>query len=158
MILSAQPKIATCLWFDGNGLEAAEFYVSLVPHSKITSTFQTDLAAPPLVISFVLGGSPYQALNGGPQFTHSEAASIVVTTKDQTETDYLWNSLIAKGGCESQCGWLKDRFGVSWQVVPEKLTDLLMAEDRVAAYRAAQALMSMKKIEIGKIESAFAGE
>ena len=126
------PKVRTCLWFDGEAEEAANFYVSLIPGSRIDAVFRPDQDGPPLVVDFTLSGTPYQALNGGPEFKHSEAASISVSTHDQDETDRLWHALIADGGSESQCGWLKDRFGLSWQIVPEALPRLLASSDRVA--------------------------
>ncbi|WP_340680575.1 VOC family protein [Paraglaciecola sp.] len=107
-------KVRTCLWFDKNGEEAAHLYVSLLPGSKIENTFSPNPAEPALMIEFNLAGTPYLILNGGPMFKHSEAASICVSTKDQKETDFLWQALIADGGSASQCAWLKDRFGLSW--------------------------------------------
>lgn len=148
-------KVRTCLWFDGNGEEAADFYVSLLPESKIESIFRPDPSAPALVVEFSLAGTPYMTLNGGPHFSHTPAASISVLTGDQDETDRLWSALTADGGAESQCGWLVDRFGVSWQVVPERLVALINAEDRVAAARAQAAMMEMRKIDIAALEAAF---
>lgn len=149
-------KVRTCLWFDGDGEEAARFYTSLLPDSAIETLFRPNPDAPPLVINFTLAGTPCQALNGGPKFQHSEAASIAVTTKDQQETDRLWSALAGNGGSESRCGWLKDRFGVSWQIVPEALPRLLASDDRVAAERATQAMLSMRKIDIAALEAAYA--
>ena len=108
MELSA--KVRTCLWFDGNGEEAAQFYVSLLPDSLIENVVHPKPDQPPLVVEFKLAGAPMMILNGGPQFTHSEAASISVLTKDQAETDRLWDALTAGGGTQSMCGWLKDRY------------------------------------------------
>jgi len=107
-------KVRTCLWFDGNGHEAAEFYVSLLPDSYIENVVHPKPGEPPLVVEFTLAGAPMMILNGGPQFTHSEAASISVLAKDQEETDRLWSALTAGGGTESMCAWLKDKYGVSW--------------------------------------------
>jgi len=149
-------KVRTCLWYDGNGQEAAEFYVSLLPGSEIESINKPNPEAPPLIVNFTLCGAPYQALNGGPQFTHSEAASISVLTEDQAETDRLWAAL-CEGGAEVQCGWLKDRFGLSWQIVPEALPRLLLQEDRQAADRVMQAMLQMKKIDISGLEAASKG-
>lgn len=151
-------KVRTCLWFDGDGEEAAKLYVSLIPDSRIESLFRPKPGEPPLVVNFTLGGAPYQALNGGPTFTHSEAASISVMTADQEETDRLWAALTADGGSESQCGWLKDRFGVSWQIVPEAVPRLLMDQDREAGGRAFEALMGMVKIDIAQLEAAHRGQ
>lgn len=150
-------KVRTCLWYDGKGEEAAEFYVSLLPNSGIESVFRPQPDGPALVVDFNLSGTPYQALNGGPQFRHSEAASISVLTHDQEETDRLWRALTANGGSESMCGWLKDRYGVSWQIVPETLPRLLMDSDRAGAGRAMHAMLGMRKIDIAALEAAFRG-
>lgn len=150
-------KVRTCLWFDGTALEAAELYVSLLPESRIETMFRANPDSPPMVVNFVLCGVPYQGLNGGPMFKHTEAASICVVTADQAETDRLWAALISNGGMESRCGWLKDRFGLSWQIVPEALPQLMMHPDREAARRVQSALMTMAKIEIASLEAAFQG-
>lgn len=147
-------RIRTCLWFDGNGEDAATFYVPLFPDSRIESLFSPEPQGPPLVVNFTLGGVPYQALNGGPEFKLSEAVSISVATRDQAETDKLW-AVLCEGGCESKCGWLTDRFGLSWQIVPEALPRLLSAPDREAAGRAMQAMLKMRKIDIAALEAAF---
>jgi predicted 3-demethylubiquinone-9 3-methyltransferase (glyoxalase superfamily) len=118
------------LWFDNQGHEAALFYVSLLPNSCIENIVSPNPGRPPLVVEFTLGGTPYMVLNGGPQFEHTEAASILVLTEGQDETDRLWDALIAGGGRAGQCGWLKDRFGVSWQIVPQTLPRLLSDTDR----------------------------
>jgi len=148
-------KVRTCLWFGGNGKEAAQFYVSLLPDSQIEREYYPDPDRPPLVLDFTLGGAPYQILNAEPMFTHSEAASISVLTKDQQETDRLWMALTSQGGQESRCGWLKDRFGVSWQIVPERLLELLTSEDRAAAGRVMDAMMKMIKIDIAALDRAY---
>lgn len=153
-----ESKVATCLWFDSQGLEAAEFYVSLIPGSGVTHVFKPAPDAPPMLIEFNLAGVPYQALNGGPQFKHSEAASIVVTTENQQETDRLWQALTANGGRESMCGWLVDRFGLSWQIVPKQFPVLMTSVDQAAAGRAFAAMMKMKKPDINELEKAFKGE
>jgi len=116
-------SIRTCLWFrDGRGREAAEFYCSLIPESRVESAFTVDGGeGASTIINFVLGGVPYQILDAGPHFTLTEAVSISVETPDQAETDRLWTTLTAGGGEESVCGWLKDRYGVSWQVFPRRL-------------------------------------
>lgn len=148
-------KIRTCFWFEKDGLDAAEFYVSLLPDSRIDRQFRPSEGEPPLVVDFTLAGAPYQILNGGPQFTHSEAASISVLTRDQEETDRLWNALTADGGAEGQCGWLRDRYGLSWQIVPEALPRLL-AQDSGFEGPVMQAMMGMKKINIAELEAAAA--
>jgi predicted 3-demethylubiquinone-9 3-methyltransferase (glyoxalase superfamily) len=149
-----QQKVRTCLWFNGNGHEAAAFYVSLLPDSFIELELYGD---PPLVVEFTLAGAPMMILNGGPHYRHTPAASISVLTKDQAETDRLWNALIEGGGEESMCAWLVDRFGVSWQIVPEALPRLLMSEDPAAASRAREAMLKMRKIDIAALEAAARG-
>ncbi len=149
--------IRTCFWFGGNGLEAAEFYVSLLPDSRIEHVFRPAPEAPPLVIGFSLAGVPYQILNAEPRFTHSEAVSIVVTTPDQAETDRLWEAITANGGSASQCGWCKDRFGVSWQIIPEALPGLLSHPDADARQRVFTAMLAMQKIDVAMLEAAARG-
>lgn len=150
-----KPKVRTCLWFDGNGHEAARYYVSLLPDSRIENEWQGD---PPLVVDFILAGAPMMILNGGPHYKLTPAASISVLTKDQAETDRLWNALLDGGGEESMCGWLTDRFGVSWQITPEALMNMQVSEDQIAAERARQAMYTMRKIDIAALESAFNGD
>ncbi|MGG6268351.1 VOC family protein [Leptolyngbya sp. AN03gr2] len=142
------PTVAVCLWYDEKAEEAARFYTSLIPNSKIISVS-------PVMVTFTLDGVPFQALNGGSQYKHTEAASISVTAKDQEETDRLWNALTADGGAEGRCAWLKDRFGVSWQIIPHILPKLLGSSDRQAADRAMQAMLQMTKIDIEALKSAF---
>ncbi|MGB3470416.1 MAG: VOC family protein [Erythrobacter sp.] len=146
-------KVRTCLWFERDGLAAARFYTGLIPDS----TLDTDSVdgAEPMIVAFSLGGAPYQILNGGPHFVQTPACSIVVSTPDQSETDRLWSALTADGGKPGQCGWLTDRWGVSWQIVPEALPRLLGSSDREAAGRAQAAMMQMGKIEIAALEAAF---
>ena len=149
-------KVATCLWFDEVAEEVARFYTELIPGSEIGNVFRQDPDSPPLVVEFTLAGTPFQALNGGPEFTHSEAASIVIHTEDQEETDRLWRALTSEGGSESMCGWCKDRFGVSWQIVPRPALALLSSSsDSTAAARAMAALMEMRKIDIAALEAAY---
>jgi len=149
------PRVRTCFWFDGDGEQAAELYVSLLPDSVIESVSRPEPDAPALVVHLSLSGAPYMFLNGGPQYTLTPAASIAVRTADQAETDRLWHALLADGGEESRCGWLTDRFGVSWQIVPDALPRMLGASDRQAAGRAMQAMLQMSKIDIGALEAAF---
>jgi len=155
--MSINKNVAICLWFDGQAEEAAEFYTSLIPDSEITSVSRPAEDQPALMVTFTLGGLPFQALNGGPQYKHSEATSISVTTKDQEETDHLWNALTADGGSEGKCAWLKDRFGVSWQIVPAALPTYIGSSDREASGRAMEAMMEMNKIIISELEDAFNG-
>ncbi len=150
-------RIRTCLWMDNRGEDAARFYVALFPNSAIESLFAPDPAAPPLVVNFHLDGVPYQILNGGPTFKLSEAASISVLTADQAETDRLWQALTADGGRESQCGWCVDRFGLSWQICPAELSDLLAGPDRAGAKRAMDAMLAMRKLDIAALKAAYEG-
>jgi predicted 3-demethylubiquinone-9 3-methyltransferase (glyoxalase superfamily) len=149
-----QHKVRTCLWFDGNGHEAARYYVSLLPDSVIEKEWLGD---PPLVVEFTLAGAPMMILNAGPHYKLNPAASISVLTKDQAETDRLWNALLEGGGEESMCGWLVDRFGVSWQITPKVLMRMQGSADQVAAERARQAMYKMRKIDIAALEAAFNG-
>lgn len=153
-----QAKVRTCLAYNNNAEEAARFYVSLIPDSEVETVFRPDPNGPALMAVFHLAGTPYQALNmGGWDQSLNDATSISVMTQDQEETDRLWNALLADGGKENQCGWLKDRFGLSWQIVPEALPRLLTSSDRAAAGRAMQAMMGMVKIDIAGLEKAFRG-
>ena len=156
--MNERPKLRTCLWFDNQGKEAAQFYVSLLPDSHIEKVYKPDPYAPALVVEFTLAGAPYMVLNGGPHYKLNPAASISVLTKDQEETDQLWSALIADGGSPSQCGWLIDKFGLSWQIIPEALPRLVDSDDKAAAQRAHNAMMKMGKIDIAALESAFNGE
>lgn len=150
-------KVRTCLWFDDDALPAVEFYCTLLPDSRIEHIGHypeaQDMAEPGkvLMVAFTLAGTPYQALNGGPRFTLDEAVSISVSTEDQAETDRLWEALAAEGGAESQCGWLKDRFGLSWQIVPKRAVELLTGPRAVAVW---PALMQMTKIDVAALEAA----
>ncbi len=134
--------IYACLWFDGNAKDAAEFYCSVFKNSKI-------LEDTSLVVSFELNGKKFIGLNGGPTFKFTEAVSFVIDCVDQEEIDQYWNALTKDGGAESQCGWLKDKFGLSWQIVPHNIHQLLSASHN--SEKAMEALMKMKKIEIEKL-------
>ena len=151
-------SIRTCLWFrDGRGREAAEIYCTLIPGSRIEATFDIAGDGASWLVDFTLGGVPYQILDAGPMFTLTEAASISVETDDQAETDRLWTALTTNGGEESQCGWLKDRYGVSWQVFPRRLTELTLKADRHVSAKAIAAMMKQRKIDIAAIEAAVRG-
>ena len=150
-------KVRTCLWFNGEGEDAANFYVTLLADSHIESASYPQPGKPALVVEFTLAGAPYMVLNGGPACAHSPAASISVLTDDQDETDTLWSKLLEGGGQESMCGWIADRFGVSWQVIPRAVPRLMQADDKTAAMRAQAAMMQMRKIDIATLEAAFAG-
>ena len=153
--------VGTCLWFDGRIDEAAEFYVSLVPDSRILNTTRyeegagppdgPDMTGKPMTVDLVLGGVPYTLLNGGPYFTLSEAVSIMLTVDSQEEVDRLWSTLIADGGAESQCGWCRDRFGLSWQVIPERLNELLAGPHAEAVTKE---MMTQTKLDIARLEAA----
>jgi predicted 3-demethylubiquinone-9 3-methyltransferase (glyoxalase superfamily) len=149
-------SIRTVLWFrDGRGHEAAKFYTSLLPNSRVGRSFTGDAGAGSFsVIDCTLLGVPYQILDAGPHFTLSEAVSIAVETEDQAETDRLWTALTADGGQESVCGWLKDRYGLSWQIYPKRLIELTLHADKAVAGRAMAAMMTMRKIDIAAIEAA----
>jgi predicted 3-demethylubiquinone-9 3-methyltransferase (glyoxalase superfamily) len=153
-------KITPCLWYDHNAEEAANFYVTLFPDSRIDNVVRSPADNPSmkeggvLVVEFTLAGLPYIGLNGGPQFPFTEAVSFQVKTEDQAETDRLWDALIANGGEESMCGWLKDRWGLSWQITPARLLELMADKDRDRARRAMEAMMTMRKIDIAAVERA----
>ena len=153
--MQSAARVRTCLWFDGQGEEAARFYVSLLPDSAIEGVHRPAPDGPALIVEFSLAGAPYMILNGGPHYTHTPAASISVSTADQQETDRLWAALTADGGQEGQCGWLVDRFGVSWQIVPRAAARLLSDGDREAAGRAQAAMMRMRKLDVAALEAAF---
>jgi predicted 3-demethylubiquinone-9 3-methyltransferase (glyoxalase superfamily) len=150
-------KVRTCIWMDYQGEEAATFYVSLLAGSAIESVGRypegSEHGKPgsAMVVDFTLAGTPYQIINGGPMFPLSEAVSISVRTKDQAETDRLWSALTADGGAESMCGWCKDRFGLSWQIVPEPAIALLSGP---LAAKVWPALMQMRKVDIAVLERA----
>ncbi|MDB5672327.1 MAG: uncharacterized protein JWO25_3286, partial [Alphaproteobacteria bacterium] len=150
-------KITPCLWYDGNGEEAANLYVSLLPDSRIRNVQRAPADNPStsegavLVVEFTLAGQDYMALNGGPHFKFTEAVSFVIQCEDQGEVDRLWDALIADGGQPSQCGWLKDKFGLSWQITPKILPQFLADPDPERARRAFQAMMGMTKIDIAAL-------
>ena len=153
----AATSVTTYLWFDNQALEAATFYVELFPNSKLgdISYYQADAqqrAGSVLTVEFELFGQPFAALNGGPQFQHIEAVSFQVTCETQEDVDRLWSSLTANGGEESQCGWCKDRWGVSWQVIPLALGRALKGLDGYDSARAFQAMMKMSKIVIADLQ------
>jgi predicted 3-demethylubiquinone-9 3-methyltransferase (glyoxalase superfamily) len=154
-------KVTPCLWFDGNAEEAANLYVSLLPDSRIDKVVRSPADNPSmkeggvLVVDFTLAGRKYSGLNGGPQFQFTEAVSFVVHCDDQAEVDRLWEALTADGGAPSQCGWLKDRFGLSWQIVPEEMFEMLGSPDRDASRRAMEAMMKMVKLDLPELRRAF---
>lgn len=153
--MTGQQKVRTCFWFARRGIDAAQFYVGLLPDSRIDAVIDHGRPDDPMVVEFTLAGAPMMILTAGDMFQLSPAASISVLTKDQAETDRLWSALLADGGKESMCGWLADRFGVSWQIVPEILPRLFSDPDTAAASRARTAMMQMRKLDIAALEAAF---
>lgn len=156
-------KNKVCLWYDGDALEAAQFYVETFPDSRLGAVLLAPGHYPSgnqgsvLTVDFTVLGIPCMGLNGGPTFKHSEAFSFQVATDDQAETDRLWSAIVDNGGEESACGWCKDKWGVNWQITPRALTDALQDADRAAAKRAFDAMMTMRKIYIAQIETARMG-
>lgn len=151
--------IAPCLWFDGKAEEAANSYVSIFKNSSIVHVDHLTEDgpapdAPVLFVEFEINGQPFQALNGGPEFTFSEAISFSVNVADQAELDYYWDALLA-GGEESQCGWLKDKYGVSWQIVPIMLNDLMRDPDLKRAGQVMRKMLTMVKLDIAPLQAAF---
>ncbi len=159
----AKQRLTTCLWFDGQAEEAARFYVSLLPDSRIDAInrapgdYPAGQAGKVLLVEFTLAGQKFQALNGGPQFQFTEAISMSVSCADQAEVDRLWSALTADGGKPAQCGWLKDRYGLSWQIVPEALPRLMASGDREQAARVFKAMMQMVKLDVAELERAASG-
>lgn len=156
------PKNTICLWFDKDAHEAAQFYAATFPDSKVTAVrrapgdYPGGKAGDVLTVEFTVLGIPCLGLNGGPVFKHSEAFSFQVATDDQEETDRYWQAIVGNGGQESECGWCRDKWGLSWQITPRVLTDA-MAAGGAEAQRAFQAMMTMKKIDVAAIEAARRG-
>ncbi len=156
-------KIAPCLWFDGTAEEAARFYTSLFPDSRIDRVDRAAADNPStkkggvLTVEFTLGGRSFVGLNGGPEFPFTEAVSLQIDCADQAEVDRYWDALIEGGGAPSVCGWLKDRFGLSWQVVPKQLREMLASPDRPAAERAMKAMLEMTKLDVRELRAAYDG-
>ena len=156
-------KNTICLWFDGSAVDAATFYAETFPDSAVGKVFRAPSDGPEnmqgnvLTVEFTVVGIPCIGLNGGPLFKHSEAFSFQIATDNQAETDRLWNAVVGNGGQESECGWCKDRWGLSWQITSRALTTALSNPDQAAAKRAFDAMMTMKKIDIAAIEAAQLG-
>lgn len=155
-------KITPCLWFNFNAEEAVNHYLGIFKRGRILETSRYDASMPEhagkvLMMVFEIEGQRLQALNGGPQFPFTEAVSLSVTCEDQDEVDHLWSRLTADGGRESPCGWLKDKYGLSWQIVPRQLVALLTHPDKAGATRAMNAMLGMRKIEIAAVQRAFDG-
>ena len=157
------PKNTICLWFDRDALDAATFYAKTFPDSAVGGVHRArgDYASGKeggvLTVEFTVAGIPCIGLNGGPVFQHDEAFSFQIATDDQEETDRLWNAIVGNGGQESECGWCKDRWGLSWQITPRTLTEAFTGPDRAAAKRAFDAMMTMKKIDVAAIDAARRG-
>jgi predicted 3-demethylubiquinone-9 3-methyltransferase (glyoxalase superfamily) len=157
-------KISPCLWFDGQAEEAAGFYTSLFPDSRIQAVERSPGPTPSgpagmvLSVTFEIDGRSFIALNGGPEFKFNEAVSLSIDCDDQAEVDRLWDALLADGGEESVCGWLRDKYGLSWQVIPRRLPELLASPDREGAARVLEAMLQMVKIDVAELERAFRGE
>jgi 2-polyprenyl-6-hydroxyphenyl methylase/3-demethylubiquinone-9 3-methyltransferase len=156
-------KNTICLWFDGTAEAAARFYAETFPDSSVDTVwrapgdFPGGRAGDVLTVSFTVLGIPCLGLNGGPAFRHSEAFSFQVATADQAETDRYWNAIVGNGGEESDCGWCRDRWGLSWQITPTALTEAIADPDPAASKRAFEAMMTMKKIDVAAIEAARRG-
>ena len=156
-------KITPCLWFNGQAEAAARFYVSLLPDSRIDQVFRSPADTPSgpagtvLTVEFTLAGNPYLALNGGPQFSFNQAVSFQIHCADQAEVDRYWEALMEGGGEPGQCGWLKDRFGLSWQVVPREMGAYLGGPDAAGAARAMEAMLRMEKLDVAKLREAYEG-
>jgi len=157
-------ELTTCLWFNGNARQAATFYTSIFPDSSLADNWIAPTQTPgnqqgeEVVVNFKIFGRSFIGLNGGPQFPHSEAISFQIPCADQSEIDKYWQLLTADGGSESQCGWLKDKFGISWQVTSPQMMKYLGGPDAQGAQRATQAMLEMKKINLAKLESAYLGK
>mgnify|MGYP003337661886 FL=1 len=156
-------ELTTCLWFNGNAREAATFYTSIFPDSELADNWIAPTDTPgnkqgeEIVVNFKIFGRPFIGLNGGPQFTFSEAVSLQIPCKNQEEIDKYWALLTADGGQESQCGWLKDKFGFSWQVISAEMNQYLGGSDAEGAKRATQAMLGMKKIDLDVMKKAYLG-
>jgi 2-polyprenyl-6-hydroxyphenyl methylase/3-demethylubiquinone-9 3-methyltransferase len=157
-------KNTICLWFNGTALEAAEFYANTFPDSAVKavhhapSDFPSGKQGDVLTVEFTVAGIPCVGLNGGPAFRHSEAFSFQISTEDQEETDRLWNAIVNNGGQESACGWCKDKWGLSWQISPRVLVEAIGDADPAVARRVFEEMMTMKKIDIARIEAARRGQ
>ena len=157
-------ELTTSLWFNGNAREAATFYASIFPKSSVQDNWMAPVETPgneqgtEVLVNFSIFGRPFTGINGGPQFTFSEAISFQIPSANQAEIDKYWNALTSDGGQEGQCGWLKDKFGVSWQVVSPEMGKYLGGSDPEGAARATQAMLAMKKIVLADLESAYLGK
>jgi len=157
-------RVTPCLWYDGNAEEAANLYASIFPDSSVDAVHRSPADYPNgkagnvLTVDFTVMGMKFLGLNGGPMFKFDEAVSFIIHTKDQAETDRYWDAILASGGTASACGWIKDKFGLNWQITPQRLLDMMTTSDKAAAKRAMEAMMGMVKIDIAALERAFSGE
>jgi len=154
ILYAEEMELTTFLWFDGRAREAADFYTTIFPNSSVSVAGEGF----EVMVNFTIFGRPFIALNGGPQFPHTEAISFQIPCANQSEIDKYWSILTADGGQEGQCGWLKDKFGVSWQVVSSEMGSYLGGPDEEGRDRATQAMMQMKKIDLAAMEKAYEGE
>jgi predicted 3-demethylubiquinone-9 3-methyltransferase (glyoxalase superfamily) len=158
------PRITPSLWFDGNAEEAARFYTSIFPNSRVDKVVKaaTDVPGIPkgdaLTVEWTLDGTKFIGINGGPDFKFNESISFTIDCQDQAEVDRYWDELTKDGGKPDVCGWLKDRFGLSWQVVPRQMNEMLQSEDRAAAERATKAMLEMTKLDVAKLREAYEAE
>lgn len=161
--MTSPQRIKPCLWYDGRALEAAEFYATIFPDSRVEHVHRSPADYPAgkagdvLTVEFIVLGSPFMGLNGGPRVHFNDAVSFQVYTESQEETDRYWDALTRDGGQPSQCGWCRDKFGMSWQVVPRRLLQAITSADAARAKRGMEAMMQMGKIDIAAIERAMAG-
>lgn len=159
--MSTRDKIMPCLWFDTEAKDAADYYVSVFGGRILSVSHYSKKMMKPegevLLVEFEIAGRQVQALNGGPQFKFTEAISLSVTCETQAEVDKMWARLVADGGSEVACGWLKDKYGLSWQIVPARMVELMKSTDKEKVERLLQAMMQMVKLDVAKLEAAFAG-
>jgi len=157
-------RITPCIWYDGNAEEAANLYASIFPDSSVDAVHRSPADYPNgkagdvLTVDFTVAGMKFLGLNGGSMFKPDEAVSFIIHTKDQQETDRYWDAILASGGKPSACGWITDRFGLCWQITPQRLLDMMTSPDKAASKRAMDAMMQMVKIDIATLERAFSGE
>ena len=157
------PKPYPCIWFEREAEEAAQFYTSIFPNSSVdkvsraAADYPSGKAGDVLTVDFTLDGAAFNGLNGGPEFKPNEAVSFIIDCADQAEVDRYWDALVEGGGEHGPCGWLKDRFGVSWQVVPRRLYELLEGDDADASGRAMTAMLAMGKLDVAELERAYEG-
>ncbi|MEJ8849418.1 VOC family protein [Variovorax rhizosphaerae] len=157
------PKNTICVWYDKDAVDAANFYAKTFPDSSVGAIMRAPGDYPDgkegnvLTVEFTVAGIPCVGLNGGPHFKQTEAFSFQIATDDQAETDRLWNAIVGNGGQESECGWCKDKWGVSWQITPRTLTEAMLSADRAEAKRAFNAMMTMRKIDVAAIDAARRG-